>query len=74
MCLTDMMYCLSAGLVALWPQKDYMLISADKQCVVILENLMNVHPVEVSLAWLLSLSANADQVLEIGSYEHEMLH
>lgn len=39
-----------------------------------LESLMNVHPVEVLLAWLLSLSANADQVLEISSYEHKMLH
>lgn len=44
-----------------------MLISADKQYVVVLENLMNVHPVEVLLASLLSLSANADQVLEISS-------
>lgn len=65
--LLIMMYSLSAGLVALWPQKDDMLISADKQYVVVLENLMNVHPVEVLLASLLSLSANADQVLEISS-------
>jgi len=50
-----------------------MLISADKKYVVVLENLINVYPVEVLLVWLLSLSANADQVLEISSYEHKML-
>lgn len=50
--------CCSWGLVALWLQKDDILMSADKHCVLTLENLMHVLPVEVLLA--APLSANAD--------------
>lgn len=66
--LTAVMYCSCAGLVALWLQKDDILVSAGKHDVFTLENLTHVLPVEY--CWLLPLSANEDQVLD---YEHTRL-